>query len=941
MKKSTRILIKILSGLAMATLLTAIIVPVLFKDKIRTSIEKAINESINAKVRFGNYRLGVFRNFPNITFSLDNFSIAGVDKFENDTLVDIRSLNLVFNLSSIFSKSGYEIRSVKIKDAVIKTIVLADGSENWDIIKESDEAVAEDESASALKILLRKVEMMNGRIIYTDRGYDFETLLEDVRFLLTGDMTASETNLKMLVDAGRLTFTMQGMKYLNRVETRAEIDLFANLDSMKFYLKENYLLLNDLRLNFAGVVSMPYDDIATDLTFRSENSSIKSLMSLIPAVYMNDFSGLSTSGDIGISGFARGVYSDADSTMPDIALDINVRNGQINYTSLPEKITNINLRSSLFYDGRIPDLSTLDVNDFHMELAGNKLDMTLMLKTPVSDPAFSGSINGKIDLAALKNAIPIDSMDFSGLLELSVRMAGRMSMLEKKQYDKFEAAGNLKVSKVHVATTGYPEIKVNEAGIEFSPGFASLDNSDINIGTRSDFCLTGKLENYLLYLLKNEVLKGSLNLRSKMLDLSEIMSALADEQEDGTDTTKLAIIKIPENIDFDFSALIDKFVYNKIKATALKGHLIIRDGVLSVRETGMDILGGGILLNADYDTRDIRKPVMKADLAISNLGIKDAFTSFNTVQKFAPAAKGIDGRFGVKLSYSSLLGRNFLPVIQTISGSGKLQSDEIKLIESASYNKIKEVLKLGENYSNTFKDINVSFNVRDGRIHVSPFNTKAGSLKLNISGDQGLDQTLNYVVKSEIPRSELGTQINSLIDGLSAQASAFGISFKPSDVIKVNVKVTGTFLKPVITPFFGDEPAGTATETTPSVRESIIRLVDEKADELKQEVKNELSDQADRLIQEAEEKARLIQAEAENAAEAIRNEADLQAQKLIEEAETKGTFAKIAARKSAESLKKEADRRATQLVREAGEKSARIIKEAKTRKEQLQNPTNP
>ena len=150
----------------MATLLTAIIVPVLFKDKIRTSIEKAINESINAKVRFGNYRLGVFRNFPNITFSLDNFSIAGVDKFENDTLVDIRSLNLVFNLSSIFSKSGYEIRSVKIKDAVIKTIVLADGSENWDIIKESDEAVAEDESASALKILLRKVEMMNLSLIH-------------------------------------------------------------------------------------------------------------------------------------------------------------------------------------------------------------------------------------------------------------------------------------------------------------------------------------------------------------------------------------------------------------------------------------------------------------------------------------------------------------------------------------------------------------------------------------------------------------------------------------------------------------------------------------------------------------------------------------------------------------------------------------------------------
>ena len=42
-----------------------------------------------------------------------------------------------------------------------------------------------------------------------------------------------------------------------------------------------------------------------------------------------------------------------------------------------------------------------------------------------------------------------------------------------------------------------------------------------------------------------------------------------------------------------------------------------------------------------------------------------------------------------------------------------------------------------------------------------------------------------------------------LIDNLSAQASAFGITFKPSDFLKMNIKVTGTFSKPVVAPFFG------------------------------------------------------------------------------------------------------------------------------------------
>ena len=116
---------------------------------------------------------------------------------------------------------------------------------------------------------------------------------------------------------------------------------------------------------------------------------------------------------------------------------------------------------------------------------------------------------------------------------------------------------------------------------------------------------------------------------------------------------------------------------------------------------------------------------------------------------------------------------------------------------------MKEVFKLRSSYSNVFRDINVSFKVNNGRIYVSPFNTKVGNIKMNIGGDQGIDQTINYAIKTEIPRSDLGSSVNSLIDNLSAQAAAFGIAFKPSDLIKVNVKVTGTFLKPVVTPFFG------------------------------------------------------------------------------------------------------------------------------------------
>ncbi len=937
MKKTAGLILKITGIFILIIIITAFLTPVLFKNKIKRAVVNTVNESVNAKVQFGDYKLGFFKNFPNLTFSVDNVTITGIDKFENDTLAAFSSISLVCDLSSIFKKTGYEIRSVRIEEADIRALVLADGSENWNIMKESQDTSYAEVSESPMKILLRRVEALNSKISYIDISSDMAALLKGVSFSLTGDLTESETNLRILLSTDDLSFLMEGVKYLNNAKATTDINLSANLDSMKFFLKENYLLLNDLRFNFAGIVRMPADDIETDLTFSADNTSLKSLISLIPSVYMTEYQGLKATGDISLSGSAKGIYSDKGSTMPDISLNLKVRDGLISYPSLPEQIKKINLQSDLYIDGKDMDLSTFDVSNFHMELAGNPFDLRFTLKKPVSDPDFSGSVAGKLDLDALHKAIPMDSLDLSGLIDISVNMAGRMSTLEKKQYDKFKASGHMNISKMQIAMAGYPELKIEDAVLEFTPAYASLNQADLFAGTKSDFSLSGKFENYISYILKNETIKGNLLLRSKIFDLTEIMASITGDTNEQSDTAALAVIEIPKNIDFDFNALINQFTYNKIKADNLKGHIIVKDGILIIKETGMNIMGGAVTMNAVYDTREKLKPFVKADLALESMGIKDAFNTFNTVQRLAPASKGINGKVGIKLSYSSLLSKNLMPVIQTISGSGKLNSNEVTLVESAAYKKMKEVLKLSENYSNTFKDINISFKINDGRVYVSPFTTRAGNLKVNISGDQGLDQTLNYIVKTELPRSDLGSQVNSLIDNLSAQAAAFGFAFRPSETIKINVKVTGTFLKPVISPFFGDTPPESPTGIKESAQESVRQIVENKSEELKKEIKSEAKAQAEKLIEEAEEKGRLIRSEAAAAAEKIRKEADNQAQKLIKEAEAKGPVAKLAAQKGAESIKSEADKRANQVIKEADDKAIKLVEEAKAMGDKLIN----
>jgi len=933
MKKASSIILKSLLGIVLLILVLLFTVPVIFKGKIKEKVVSVINESVNARVSFGDYKLGFFKNFPNLTFSMNDFSVAGTGDFESDTLATAKSINLIFNLSSLFGKEGYEVRSILIDAAKIKTLVLEDGSANWDIMKESDETESEGDSDSDIKILLREVKMLNSSFSYIDRESDMAAWLDDLSGSLSGDLTGSKSDLVINLNSDDFTFEMDDMKYISRVKANAIVNVLADLDSMIFRLRDNTVSLNDLQLKLAGTVIMPEDDIETDLTFMAEETSFKSLISLIPAFYMKDFQDLRADGSFNLSGSAKGVYSSADSTMPDISLNLSVKDGLISYPALPEQIRRINVESAIFVDGKDMDKTRVDVTGFHFELAGNPFDMRFYLRTPISDPDIDGSARGKIDLGALSKAVPMDSLELSGLIDIAVDLSGRMSMLEKSQYDRFQASGNIGLKDMTVLMTGYPGISIREADMAITPAYAELKKAELNIGSGSDFSLGGKLQNYIPYMLKDETISGNLSLYSRQIDMTEIMEGMSSDTED-EDTTSLAVIKVPENIDFDFRAKVDKFSYNKINAENVSGHIVVKDGILSFRDTGMDLLGGKVAFNAAYDTRDTLNPFVNASLSVNNLAVKDAFETFNTIRMLAPTAKGVDGKFAFSLNFSSLLQKDFMPRIASITGDGKMQSSELTLVESAVFNTMKEVLKLGQGYTNTFKDLNLSFRIREGRIFVNPFNTRVGNIKMNVSGDQGLDQTVNYVIRTEIPRADLGNAANSLIDGLSAQASVFGLTVKSSDVIKVNVNVTGTFLKPLVKPFFGESAPESLSA---GIRETAGESVKEKVEEARDKVKSEAEIQGDRLVQEAEETGQKLRDEAASAAEKIRQEARAQADRLIREAESKGPVAKLAAQKAADSVVKEADRRADQLIREADEKAIKLVDEAKSKREELIN----
>lgn len=943
MKKTVKIILKILGSLLLVIILAALIIPSLFKEQIKEKVLNTANERINAELFIDDFGVSLLRNFPNLTFRLKNVSITGVDSFEGDTLAGLKSFNLVFDITSVLSKKGYRIRAIEIDRPVANIIILKDGSVNYDILKaspadtlagtkETPKAEQKKKEEKELSLRLNKFEIKDCLISYNDRQGGMEALINGMNLLLKGNMALDNTDLFLRMDVKNLDFIMGGVRYLKDASISSGFDIMADMKKKTFALKDNYLAINDLSLMFDGSVQMDGPDIITDLNIGTGDTQFKSLLSLVPAVYMKGYEDLETGGSFSISGNVKGRYSSADSLLPDVMLELLVKDGQLSYPDLPEKISDINLSTTLHFDGTDPDKTVVDLADLHFILAGSPFNMNMSLSTPVSDPEVEARFKGILNLGALASAVPVSLERLAGVMEMDLGMQGRMSMIENKEFDNFMAEGHLKISGLDILMKDIPPIGITKAGFSFTPEYALMNEFTMEVAGNS-IDLSGQLENYLPYVFQKETIKGELNLYSPYIDVDTIFSYMpADTLQQSEDTLNIETIRLPGNIDFQFISVIDSLSYRPLVATGINGNIYVREGALIVENTGLKTLGGDVKLNAEYDTADTLNPRLEAALSVEGLGIRQSFNTFNTVRKLAPVAEGMNGAISMSFDFSALLGEGMMPLVESIQGRGTLLSDEVQLVSSPIYESFSSVLQLGENYTSTFKDIDVSFEVSDGRVHINPFDTQLGDMKITLGGDHGIDQSISYLMELEMPSSALPPGMSDFLTGLAASAALMGIEYYQPEIIKMDISIEGSVKDPRITPSLGKSGRASLKATA---MEAAGQLLDEKVREAEEKVSGEVSEQADKILAEAREKADVLVNEAARTAARIRDEGERSAQKLIDEAAGKGALAKLAAERAAEKLRSEANEKADLLEAEAQAQAEKIIDEAKARAEDI------
>ena len=128
---------------------------------------------------------------------------------------------------------------------------------------------------------------------------------------------------------------------------------------------------------------------------------------------------------------------------------------------------------------------------------------------------------------------------------------------------------------------------------------------------------------------------------------------------------------------------------------------------------------------------------------------------------------------------------------------------------------------------------------------------------MTVGGSQGLDQTMDYAVAIDVPWKELG-QASTFAEGLLAKNQIKQLNGMVPEIVRINLRIGGTFNNPTITVGKPDGTNGVGSmkdvvkeqvqQQVQQIKEQVVTQAKATADTLKKQVVNEAKSKVQEIL---------------------------------------------------------------------------------------------
>jgi hypothetical protein len=474
-----------ITGITLVTLIVILFVaPFIFKGKIIAIAKEQINKNVNANVDFKDLSLSFFRHFPRVSVALEELHVVGRDIFAKDTLISAKEIDVAVNLFSVIGGKNMKIYSVIIDEPRIHALVTKEGRANWDITIPDTAAAttADTAAASPFQMNLQHYAINNAYVLYDDASMGMSTELVNFTHEGSGDFTADLFTLSTNTKADAVTFTYGGIPYLNKTKTGIDLDVTVDMKNSKYTWKTDEIALNGLKLATEGFFQLVNDSTYNmDISFKAPSTDFKSILSLIPSVYQQDFEKIKTSGKALFNGFVKGTYSSTQ--IPAYNINLDIQDGFFQYPDLPKPVKNINIQLKVNNPDGITDNAVIDIPKGHIEFGTDPFDFRVLFKKPMTDRYIDAAAKGKLDLAGITQFVKLaPGTKLAGMVDADVQAKGNLAVVQQQKPGEFYAKGYIDISKLYYASKDFPQpVQNTSARINFEAPDALADHAVIQI----------------------------------------------------------------------------------------------------------------------------------------------------------------------------------------------------------------------------------------------------------------------------------------------------------------------------------------------------------------------------------------------------------------------------------------------------------------------------
>jgi hypothetical protein len=683
-------------------------------------------------------------------------------------------IDVILSISEEYSRYTFKENSARVNDFAMSFdggLKMNENDYGLDISFQSPD--------NTFKSLLSLVPGM-----YTD---SFEGIETDGELAFNGFVRGTYSESQMPAFNVNLLVKDAMFKYPDLPTAINNINVDLLVDNKDGIMDNTIIDLKKLHLDFG---SNPVDAHALISKMYPTNldANVNAKLNLAELGKMFPMEGLEMKGNYVLDLTAKGVYDSLKKVIPAIDASMSLANGFVKSSEFPIPLEDLHFSSTIKNtSGKLAE-TFINVRDLSMIMDGEKFSADLILQN-LDDYNWDLKAKGGIDLEKITKVFPVDGMTLSGKVEADIQTKGKYSDLEAERYDRLPTSGTAALSDFKYTATDLPyAVTLSQASMVFDPKKIEIQRLDGKVG-RSDFAVTGAVVNYLGYVFgQNQPIKGNVNFTSTLLDLNEFMEDT--ESASSTDTASYGVIQVPANIDFVLKSSIKQVKmmdYNMLNAS---GEIIVKDGIVNLNGLRFNMLGGTFTVAGTYNTQDMAHPKYDFGLKIESVSIREAANTSSIIQSYAPIAGLVTGNFSTDFRISGELLQSMMPNLTTVNGGGLVKIAEAAIKDSKLISGITSLTNLNDANAVTLKDVLMSAAIKDGRLGVKPFDVKFGDYKTSVAGSTGLDGSLDYTLKMDVPAGKLGTQYNAFI------AQYTGGKNDPNATIPVTIGLGGKYNSP-------------------------------------------------------------------------------------------------------------------------------------------------